>query len=432
MSINLKAHEVEIRVLAALTQISVHTELLAQQAMVDLDENCFSSHDTRKLYEIIRGLFDAKKDFSVTGLLTNLPDHLFGLVTESLREEYKSTHCLANDVIILNDKKILRLHEKILGDLSRFPKAAMNDDDAKDIILDGLNRLHDATRKNKSSRRSYEQIIDEMLTRGEEGQKSTIEIDIPGMPPVPNKALIVIAGRSGHGKTYFSTYFSEKVLEALPEKSALYFNLEMDELQMVERHANILGVRGVTPYKAIEEAAPLLVPKKIWLVSEPLITIEKIEAESRISSMENPISIIVVDYLALVQSNEKDKSNDIVYGNIAKRLTALAIELECVVVLLQQINRSNSDRKPGNKCPVVTDSSATMGAVHSCSWWLGIDQPKEDSSDYEFRNLFQVRCRKNRGKEGTFSIDLNLIDGVFSERVVPFLPIKPKTSDRLF
>jgi len=67
---------------------------------------------------------------------------------------------------------------------------------------------------------------------------------------------------------------------------------------------------------------------------------------------------------------EKADRNDLAYGLITKGLKNLAKELECVVVLLTQLNRDLEKRV--NKRPLPSDSRDTGQIEQDCDYWMGI------------------------------------------------------------
>jgi len=85
------------------------------------------------------------------------------------------------------------------------------------------------------------------------------------------------------------------------------------------------------------------------------------------------------------------------------------------VLCLIQVNRDNKTRPIADRCPIPTDSAESMGSVNSSSWWLGINQPQTETNDPQFENMFQIKCRKNRGDSGYFELQLKFKHGMFSE-----------------
>lgn len=67
---------------------------------------------------------------------------------------------------------------------------------------------------------------------------------------------------------------------------------------------------------------------------------------------------------------DKADRNDLAYGIITKGLKNLAKELNCIVVLLTQLNRDLEKRT--NKRPMPSDSRDTGQIEQDCDYWVGI------------------------------------------------------------
>ncbi len=423
------ATELEFRCISALIHIGNHRDLRVQQALLKLDKDCFHNADNRHIFEIILNLFNEQSDFNFVEFVTIVPDSLYTLVCDMRLDQYISTNCLEHDVDGLLAYRALRTQLKILVDAVNRGMEALTPESSLVRISEKLQEINKSMRTSrKNYLRSYETIADEFLIEQAQDD-SEIQVDIPNFPPVPNRALITIAGRSGHGKTFFGLYLMDKIIDSVPGKQTLYFNLEMHERVMMERHATLLGVKGESRRERIINGIARLLPKNVSLISEPLITIEEIETESRLASIRKPIAVIVVDYLGLIRSKSRAERNDLEQSDIAKRLAALSLELNCVVIALIQVNREFKTRPIGQRCPVTSDSAESMGSVHSSSWWLGIDQPQADSEDPEWRDQFHISCRKNRGNAGMFNLKLKFKDGMFSKWERPFSASRANVPD---
>jgi len=418
--------ELELRTLGALIAIGEPNHLDVQQALLLLNANCFYDMKHRIIFETIVELCKLGKQFDLVDLMSAVPPDVNYLLNDLIADKYFSKNYLAQDIQILIDYRDLRNQVKILSETINQSIEKILPGEGLALISQNLQQLtRSGTSNRKSITRAYEEIIDEYLSDSHEDD-SEIKVDIPNLPPVPNKALITIAGRSGHGKTFFALYLMDKLIEAIPDKQTLYFNLEMHEHVMIERHAILLGHNCYSRKETITSALGELLAKRVSLISVPLITIEEIETESRIAALRQPIGIIVVDYIGLIRSKIKGERNDLEQLNIAKRLAALSMDLNCIVIALTQVNREAKMRPIGKRCPQPTDSSESMGTVHSSSWWIGIDQPSKDSSEPEWDNQFMVACRKNRGAGGNFELKFKFMGGTFSKWVMPFCPVKPK------
>lgn len=424
-----RGYEIEMRTVSALIHLGDPKNLRVQNAMLKLDRDCFADMDHKVLFELVQELFAKGNAFDFVEFSTLVSDEHYHLVHQAVKEDYFSTANLEHDVEKLIAYRMWRKQLKILVDTVNSSLEQTLPEEALIVIREQLQALSKTNSSNSDSIvRTYETIADEFLSE-EEGDDSEFSVDIPDLPPVPNRALITIAGRSGHGKTFFALYLMDKIIDVHPDKQTLYFNLEMHERVMMERHARLLGIHGDSRREVIKNGISMLMPKNVSLISEPMITIDQIETESRLASLRQPIAVIVVDYLGLIRSKSRSESKHLEQNDIAKRLAALSLELNCVVLGLIQVNRDFKTRPVGDRCPLTTDASDSMGSVHSSSWWIGIDQPQNDDDSGDYQDLFMVACRKNRGDSGQFKLNFKFKYGMFSKYYRPFSPSRKSEPD---
>jgi len=174
--------------------------------------------------------------------------------------------------------------------------------------------------------------------------------------------------------------------------------------------------------KSLAIARSLEVP--ISISDRKLATIDYVETASRIFSLTKPISVIVVDYINIVQNTKPFESHALRQADIAMRLSALAIELNCIVIVLCQVNRDYASRM--DKCPITSDAADSSGSERSSGYWLGIHRPcVDDDDDKQLDNQFIVKCRKNRwGKPWKVLFDFN--SATFGETQQIFPMNEPK------
>jgi len=415
-----RGHEIELRTICALIHIGDPMDIRIQQAMLRLNRECFAYIDHRIIFDLVQGLFSKQHVFDLIEVMTIAAPDQHRVISLAMQDQYCSTANLEYDVAKLLDYRQWRIQLRILVDTVNLSMEYRLPEEALESMSLQLQALSKSQGNSASSIvRSYHQIADEFLSE-ENADNSDFSVEIPGLPRVPNRALITIAGRSGHGKTFFALYLMDKIIDAQPGKQTLYFNLEMHERVMLERHARLLGVQGSSRREVVSNGIIKLLPKQVSLISEPMITIDQIETESRLASLRQPIAVIVVDYLGLVGSKTKYDRKDLQQGDISKRLAALSIELDCDVICLIQVNREFKTRPVGDRCPLTTDAAESMGSVHSSSWWIGIDRPDQDDNSGDYQHLFQVRCRKNRGDAGNFELNLKFQNGMFHKWTQPF------------
>ncbi|MDU4001411.1 DnaB-like helicase C-terminal domain-containing protein [Pluralibacter gergoviae] len=193
-------------------------------------------------------------------------------------------------------------------------------------------------------------------------------------------ALFVIGARPKMGKT---TLYSQLAINcALNEKlPAIMFSLEMPDKQILERMiGQASGVNTDIFYRganrdeefalANARLAEMIESQNLYIDDTPGVSLSHIIAESRrIKRERGKVGMVLVDYLTLMTAEKADR-NDLAYGLITKGLKNLAKELDCVVVLLTQLNRDLEKRV--NKRPLPSDSRDTGQIEQDCDYWLGI------------------------------------------------------------
>ncbi|MCY4765263.1 DnaB-like helicase C-terminal domain-containing protein [Klebsiella aerogenes] len=193
-------------------------------------------------------------------------------------------------------------------------------------------------------------------------------------------SLFVIGARPKMGKTtlYSQLAINCALIEKLP---SIMFSLEMPDKQILERMiGQSSGVNTDIFYRgagrdeefAIANArlAEMVESQNLYIDDTPGASLSHIIAEARrIKRERGKVGMVLVDYLTLMTAEKADR-NDLAYGLITKGLKNLAKELDCVVVLLTQLNRDLEKRV--NKRPLPSDSRDTGQIEQDCDYWLGI------------------------------------------------------------
>ncbi|HFF8894098.1 DnaB-like helicase C-terminal domain-containing protein [Escherichia coli] len=193
-------------------------------------------------------------------------------------------------------------------------------------------------------------------------------------------ALMVIGARPKMGKTTLYSQLAVNCAE-VEQLPALMFSLEMPDKQIVERMIGqvsrvntdvFYGDRYDDAQVAMAFAAGgrLAQTGNLYVDDTPGITLAHIVTESRrIKRERGAVGMVLVDYLTLMTADKADR-NDLAYGIITKGLKNLAKELNCIVVLLTQLNRDLEKRT--NKRPMPSDSRDTGQIEQDCDYWIGI------------------------------------------------------------
>lgn len=390
-----------------------------QESMLLVDEKCFTESTRRKIFSTIKQLFTTNECFDAIAVVGMLHPTLEAYVFQIINDIVPSSNIISYAKQLV-DYRILRDQVELLVRTIQQVNNHATPTEAIEGIRENLTGINN-THQTKLSKivEEFEELADDYLS-SEDDSLLKIHTDIPGLPPVPSSALITIAGRPSVGKSFFGLYFMDKLMCKLPNKRGLYFNLEMHPVVMMQRYAGLLGHIEIDTKERIKNSIHLLMAKNIGLINRPMITIDEIETISRLQALKCPIGAIVVDYMGLVRAKARFESKHLEQENIAYRLAALSLELNCTVIALSQVNRDYKLRPIGDRCPNTQDASGSMGTVHSSTWWIGIDRPEIDTDDSQYQYLFMIQNRKARDDSGFFSINLDFKNGQFFKRQRPF------------
>lgn len=235
-------------------------------------------------------------------------------------------------------------------------------------------------------------------------------------------SLVVVGARPKMGKTaLLGSLVKQFALEH--KKGTALFSLEMPSDQIIERMiCERADIDGKIFYEGADDQADFsrvsvamgdYINSKLYMDDTPAITIQHIQRECRKLAKKEALGLIAIDYLTLMEAERADR-NDLAYGKITKALKNLAKELDCVVLLLTQLNRSLESRT--NKRPMPSDSRDTGQIEQDCDLWIGLyrESVYNDAVPNEQKGLTELIVRLNRhGDTGTAY--LNLVNGYFKE-----------------
>jgi replicative DNA helicase len=172
--------------------------------------------------------------------------------------------------------------------------------------------------------------------------------------------LIVLAARPSMGKTAMALNWCEHISIAL-KQSTLFISLEMGHREIAERllcslsrvdgHKLKTGMRLGTremgdlakAFTALTKGGP------IFIDDTPARNMLQITATARRLKLRNKITLIVADYIQLIDSEESRDSRQEQIAKISRRLKILARDMQVPVIALSQLNRaveSREDRRP--------------------------------------------------------------------------------------
>lgn len=174
--------------------------------------------------------------------------------------------------------------------------------------------------------------------------------------------LVIIAGRPSMGKTSLAMNIAENASVGHKIPVAV-FSMEMPGEQLAMRMMSSLGRINAhrvrtgklddDDWPRLTSAVSILGETPIHVDDTPGLSPLELRARARRVHRENPLGLIIVDYLQLMTTGESTENRATEISNITRSLKSLAKELNVPVVVLSQLNRSLEQRP--NKRPVMSD-----------------------------------------------------------------------------
>jgi replicative DNA helicase len=188
---------------------------------------------------------------------------------------------------------------------------------------------------------------------------STGFVDADGLLSGLQKAnLIILAARPGQGKTALVLNIAQNV--AVKEKKPVgIFSLEMSKEELVDRllvaQADVdawrykTGKLADSDYVKISDAMGELGDAPIYIDDTPGLSITEMRSKARRLQLEHNVSLIIVDYLQLVDPGKRYDNRVQEVSMISQSLKNLARELNVPVLSASQLSRAvehRGERKP--------------------------------------------------------------------------------------
>jgi len=178
-----------------------------------------------------------------------------------------------------------------------------------------------------------------------------------------NSELVIIAARPSVGKTAFALNMVRNIVtESDPHGNmpvVLFFSLEMARIELAERllccqsrvdsHKVRKGHLNPDDIDKLMAAGDILKRARLYIDDTPSRTMIQIAASARRLQKKHErdggLKLIVIDYLQLIEpENRRDPRQEQV-AQISRRLKFLARELLIPVIALAQVNRASEDRQ---------------------------------------------------------------------------------------
>ena len=328
---------------------------------------------------------------------------------------------------IIRQRSITRKLMKANSDISELISNPQGQDGASllDKAESMIFALNDETNLNDQNLQSMRELIPSTMDRLHElSNKSDGLIgSSTGFKDLDNKLqglqngdLVVVAGRPSMGKTSFAMNIAENLLLDDDSNGAvLIFSLEMPGESLTTRllsgmtklnQQNVRsGMLKDDELRILLQQSEKLKNMPLWIDDSSILSPMELRAKARrlARTEKDGLSLIVVDYLQLMQLplSIENRVNQI--SEISRSLKSLAKELNVPVIALSQLNRAVEQRP--NKRPIMADLRDSGAIEQDADVILFIYRDEVYNEDSEQGNKAEIIIGKQRnGPIGTVNL----------------------------
>ena len=354
----------------------LHSEDAIAKALEILREEDFYKSTHKKIFAVMRGQFEANEPLDVLTLADQLRkknelEEVGGIEYLGLLEDFVPTAtAVVHHAKILREKKILR---DLIQTATEIVSSSYSDSEDVDTLLDKAEQsiFEISEKRSKPSFVKLPEIVKRGLSDLEKlSQQPGMVTGVPsGFTDLDNitagfqpSDLIILASRPSMGKTSFALDIARYVSSNKKTPTA-FFSLEMSKEQLGMRllcsKAQVDSSKVRTGYLAksdwpkVHDAGRELAEAQLFIDDSPALTALDIRARSRRLAAEQPaeqpLGLIIVDYMQLMQGRGKSESRQLEVSEISRGLKALAKELNLPILAISQLSRaveSRTDKRP--------------------------------------------------------------------------------------
>jgi replicative DNA helicase len=229
--------------------------------------------------------------------------------------------------------------------------------------------------------------------------------------------LMLVAARSGMGKTSLACAIAMNVARA--GEGVFVASLETRDTELTKRilcaegRVSLLRCRAGNlrdeEWRRLTAAAKVFATLPLWVDEEPAMTVATLWAKARRTRLQlardgRRLGLIVVDYVQLLRAARPGimKREEIVAENV-RALKAMALDLECCVLGVAQINREcekRQDKRP--QLSELRESGELEQAARLALLLYREDHYRAKDPSYRVTGIAEVEVAKqNNGPTGT-------------------------------
>ena len=393
-------------------------------------EQDFYRPEHRIIFKAIRELASKQTPFDVVTLADALKNHqeldqAGGLAY--LSELAKNTPSASNIQAyakIVEDKALMRGLLSASSDIANrvyFPEGNSSDD-----ILDMAESQIFSIAENKIRAQgpalvkdfmpNLTEILDKLMTSdggitGLPTHFRDIDKITSGLQPAD---LLIVAGRPSMGKTVLGLNIAENVAMS-SEKPVLVFSMEMPKESLVMRGISSLGRVNQADLrsgqlnddqwsKVFSTMEMMTEQRNLYIDDTPALSPQELRSRARrLARQQGGLSLIVIDYLQLMQvpGNSESRTNEV--SEISRQIKALAKELNVPIIALSQLSRKSEERT--DKRPMMSDIRESGAIEQDADVIMFIYRDEVYHPDTDAKGIAEIIVAKQRnGPIGTVKL----------------------------
>ncbi len=387
----------------------------------------FYREDNREIYAAMSEIYSMGKHIDMITLteqlkLRNSLERVGGSeYIATLIDSVPTTSNIESYVKIVEEKSVLR---KLIRTANEILKASYLQTEEVDSIIEQTEKQVFDVLQNRNSK-GYSSMKEILVTAFDMMEKmyqnknkvsgiesGFIDLDnkISGLNP---SDLIIVAARPAMGKSAFVLNIASFV--ALHMKvPVMIFSLEMSKEQMVTRilssesEIDSMKLRNANfeseDWLKLGETSGKLSDMPLYIDDTPGLSASELRAKCRKAKLEKNIGLIIIDYLQLMESkNKNNSSRQQEIADISRSLKILAKELKVPVIALSQLSRATESR--ADHRPMLGDLRESGAIEQDADIVLFLHREDYYDPETEKKNVAEVIVAKNRnGEIGTVEL----------------------------
>ena len=282
-----------------------------------------------------------------------------------------------------------------------------------EVLMRSERKIHDAMEASvKSEVESVGQIFAAAIDSGFKKRGGLMtgfgEFDLMTGGLQPGQ-LIVLGGRPGMGKSAIALNMAQNICEA--GGAALFVSLEMPRLDLTVRmlsratgltRKDINSGDGKNNVKICEAAKHLGILK--LMISDTVgQNAVQVSAMTRLMKRKHKIGVVIIDYLQLIETEDRRANREQQIAQISRRMKLLARSSELPVILLTQLNRESEKRN--TKRPQMCDIRESGAVEQDADIVLLIHRPGYYDATVDQKTAELIVAKHRNGETGIVAME---------------------------